>query len=347
MSERLIRVLLVEDVQTVALLLKEILESDPRIQVADVVESGEDALARLDTLHVDLVLMDIHLPGMNGFETTRQIMQTAPVPIVICSATADPHDLAITFEAMEAGALAVFAKPASPVHPDFEQMRDHLLATVRAMSEVKLVRRRPHRPPAPRSTMPVPRTTSAQVVVIGASTGGPPVLRTILSALPRDLPVPVLVVQHIAAGFLGGLVDWLSQEAALPTRIARSCEKLLPGHVYFAPDGHHLRIHPSGCATLRRGAPHELLCPSVAQLFQSAMEVYHGAVVAVLLTGMGRDGAAELATLHNCGAITIAQDKETSVVHGMPGEAIRLGAASMILPAHEIAPQIRKIFRVP
>jgi two-component system chemotaxis response regulator CheB len=172
---------------------------------------------------------------------------------------------------------------------------------------------------------------------MGASTGGPPVLQTILSRLPKDFPAPLLIVQHIAHGFLPGMVEWLNQTTGLHVHIAAHGEQPLPGHAYVAPDDLHLGVSVRGDMLLAREAPENGLRPAVSYLFRSLATFCGTTSVGVLLTGMGKDGAAELKRMRDCGAHTIAQDRETSIVHGMPGEAIALGAAVQILPADKIA----------
>lgn len=348
MSGARIKVLIVEDSKTVQLALAAIIESEPRLALIGIVNSGEQALEFVNEHKPDVVLMDIHLPGMNGFETTRRIMSTKPVPIVICSAISNPDDVATTFHAIDAGALALIAKPAAPLHPNHDGMKQHLLETLRLMSEVKVIRRwsRPaaasgHAAAVPKGPHRGPAT--GKVIALGASTGGPPVLRTIFSELPKDLSVPVLVVQHISPGFLAGLVEWLQQSCALPVHIATHGEQLAPGHVYFAPDGRQMGVDSLGRVALSPCGRGDSLCPSVGHLFHSVGEIYGAGAIGVLLTGMGRDGASELSILKQRGATTIAQDKATSVVHGMPGEAIRLGGATHVLPGDEIAGLLKRI----
>lgn len=344
-----IRVLMVEDSKTVEVALAALIGSDPRLKLIQTVSSGEQALAFLQEHKPDVILMDIHLPGMNGFEATRRIMSTRPVPIVICSATSDTGDVATTFQAIEAGALALAAKPRGPAEGQNDDVGQQLLETLRLMSEVKVVRRwdRASRGSgAPFRVAPARGGACEQVVAIGASTGGPPVLRTLLAGLPSDFPFPLLVVQHIALGFLPGLAEWLQQSTTLPVHIATHGEPLAPGHVYFAPDGRHLGVDSAGRVALAPSANNEPHCPSAGYLFRAVAEVYGANAIGVLLTGMGRDGASELLLLRDRGATTIAQDKATSVVHGMPGEAIRLGAATHILPAQEIAGLLTRLARL-
>ena len=288
--------------------------------------------------------MDMEMPEMDGCEATRRIMETRPVPIIICCGSRNPQESISTFRLMEAGRWSPASKnPAGRDHKDFDAMAAQLLQTVKLMSEVKVVRRWPRlrreavateSPPAP-----VKRSSAAKIdfIGIGASTGGPPVLQTILGALPKDLPVPVLIVQHIANGFLGGLVEWLNQTTGCKVHIAAYGTQPLPGHAYIAPDDFHMAIRSDGTLILTREEFENKLRPSVAHLFQSLAQVCGSAAVGVLLTGMGKDGAAELKRMKDRGAVTIAQDRETSIVHGMPGEAIALGAATHILPADRIA----------
>ncbi|MBI2946982.1 MAG: chemotaxis protein CheB, partial [Verrucomicrobia bacterium] len=182
-----------------------------------------------------------------------------------------------------------------------------------------------------------PATAGVNLIGMGASTGGPPVLQTILASLPKDFSAPILIVQHIARGFLPGLTEWLNQTGGLQIHVASYGTCPLPGHVYLAPDDFHMGISASGRILLTREEPENGLRPAVSYLFRSLAEVCGPSALGVLLTGMGKDGAAELKLMRDQGAITIAQDRESSVVHGMPGEAIQLGAAAYVLPPEGIA----------
>ena len=175
-----------------------------------------------------------------------------------------------------------------------------------------------------------------RLIAIGASTGGPLVLQTILARLPRTLPVPVLIVQHIAAGFLQGMADWLRTTTGFPTQIAAAGQTPLPGHAYLAPDGFHMVVTGTGRIGLD-AAGDEILRPSVARLFASVAEVFGSRAAGVLLTGMGKDGADELGRMRSRGALTIAQSRQSSIVFGMPGEAVRIGAAAHVLNPEDIA----------
>lgn len=337
----MIKVLVVEDSPVVREFLVHILGSDPDIQVIGTANDGEEALEAVRRTQPNVITMDIHMPKMNGLEATRRIMETHPTPIVIVSGSQDPREVATTFQAMEAGALAVLSRPAGIGHPDHEASARELVQTVKLMSEVKVVRRWPRgrreaAVPRPGETGLKRALAKVRVVAIGASTGGPPVLHTILAALPKDFPAPVLIVQHMAAGFIRGFADWLSQSSCLPVHLATHGEYILPGHIYLAPDECQMKVERGGRIVLTRDPPENGLRPSVSYLFRAVADVYGGDAVAGLLTGMGRDGAEELKLLREKGAITFAQDKESSVVHGMPGEAIRLDAATLVLPPERI-----------
>jgi len=326
-------------------LLAKILSSDPGISVIGAAKSGEEALLAVARDRPDVITMDIHMPGIDGLETTRRIMETQPTPIVIVSGSTDAHEVATVFQAMEAGALAVLRRPPGIGHPEHESSARELVQPLTLMSAVKLVRRwaptraEPQLRRAPEPPIPA-APAGINMVAIGASTGGPPVLQTILSELPKDFPAPILIVQHMAVGFCDGFAEWLAQSSALPVHVAMHGEVMRGGHVYVAPDDLQMKVGHDGRIQLTRDLPENGLRPSVSYLFRSLAEVSGKGAVAGLLSGMGRDGAEELKLLRDRGAITFAQDEASSVVDGMPGEAIRLGAATYVLHPDKIAPTL-------
>jgi two-component system chemotaxis response regulator CheB len=344
----MITVLIVEDSPVAAEFLTHVLNDDGRFRVVGIAVDGEEAVEATQRMLPDVVTMDIHMPKINGFDATRTIMETCPKPIVIVSGCDSVDEVATTFRAMEAGALAVVRRPVGMSHPDHESATRQLLQTIALMSEVRVVKRWPRSRSAPpacifRPVQPQSPARSVQAVAIGASTGGPIALQTILSALPRDFSVPVLIVQHMTPGFTEGFVEWLSDTTGFPTRIATDGEPLLPGHAYVAPDDSHMGMRPRQRVLLARQPKENGMRPAVSFLFRSVESVLGPAVIGVLLTGMGRDGAEELGRLRATGAITIAQDEPSSVVHGMPGEAINMGAASHVLPPTGIATALAMI----
>ncbi len=344
----MIKVLVVDGSPVVQALLIHILSSDPEINIAGAANNGEEALYYVRTYKPDVVTMDMHMPKMNGFEATRKIMETHPVPIIILSASWDHVDVEQTFQALGAGAVAVLEKPSGTTHPDFDHMARVLIQTVKSMSEVKVVRRWARfRPASLAATHPpvVFEKNPAEIncVAVGASTGGPMALQTLLAGITSDFPAPLLVVQHITKGFLPGMVEWLANSTGLSVSIATQGTYPLPGHVYFAPDSSHMGVDNTGRIFLSKKEPEHGLRPAVSYLFRSVAEVFGPNAAGVLLSGMGKDGAVELRLMKENGAATIVQDKESSVVHGMPGEAVKIGAASYILPPDEIASTLLRL----
>lgn len=337
-----IRVLVAEDSIVARDLLVYILSRDPRLEVVGTASNGVEAIELTRKLHPDVITMDIHMPKMDGLEATRAIMETTPTPVVVASSTMLSYEVAATFRILEAGALAMVEKP-SVFSGDAAAK---LVETVKLMAEVKVVRRRPRnlaaaaeaQAPAPVEIVP---TAPVRVVAMGASTGGPLVLRTILAGLPTDFSAPVMITQHISPGFTDGFAQWLGQSSGFPVKLAGAGERLMPGRAYVAPDGMHLGVAADGAggcrAQLVDTPPEHGHRPAVSWLFRSLNAACGSEGIAVLLTGMGRDGAAELKRLHEGGALTIAQTPESSVVPGMPGTAIGLGAAALVLPPERIA----------
>ena len=336
-----IRVLIVDDSPTIRLLFTEILNGEPDIRVVGVAADGEQAVQRTEALKPDLITMDIRMPRVDGLEATRRIMAQCPTPIVMVSASLDTDDLSSSFSAIQAGALDVIEKPNGSDPRNFEGIRQRLVTAVRLMAGVKVVRRRAPKA-APTGGLAVrvptrPLRAGFKVVAIGSSTGGPMALHTLLAGLPREFPVPVVVVQHMSAGFLPGLVNWLKLDCALPVNIAADGQAAHPGQVYFAPDNHHLILGGRGVLRLTEAPPVSHVRPSATVLFESVARLYGREALGVLLTGMGDDGAAGLKAIHDRGGLTLAQDEATSVVYGMPRVAAELGAVDHILPLGSVA----------
>jgi two-component system chemotaxis response regulator CheB len=346
----MIRVLIVEDSPVVQELLTHILTSDPGITVAGVANDGKIAISSVERLKPDVITMDINMPNLNGYETTRRIMESTPVPIIIVSGSCNASDPDNSFDAMEAGALAILRKPTGLGHPEHLADAAALIRTVKLMSEIKVVRRWPRIrretpvPNLPTSTKGIMKGT-IQIVAIGASTGGPAVIQKIFSALPKELSVPVVVVQHMASGFMENFVSWLSATTGFPASIAVQGEYLTPGHAYFAPDDFHMLVGRDHRIILSGEKPENALRPSVSSLFRSVAETFGCDALGVLLTGMGRDGADDLKLLRNRGAVTIVQDRESSIIFGMPGEAVKIDAADFIMAPEAIARFIAQLIR--
>ncbi len=331
----MISVLLVEDSQADRDMLEAILAADHGVEVVATADSGEKALALASSLQPDVVVMDWEMAVVDGLAATRRLMEEDPRPVVLVSERWSRDDGAAWALVHDAGAVAAVRKPRDPQSEDFAASSRDLLRAVHRSAGLKLVRRwrRSPRGAGARSTAtPLP----IRIVAIGVSTGGPPVLEAILSRLPADFPAPILIVQHIAEGFVHGLVDWLQRVTPLRVGLATHGQAAMPGHVYIAPDRRHLGIDAGAHLVLDAGPPEQSQRPAVSHLFRSVAQSYGGNAAAVLLTGMGSDGAAELKALRDLRAITIAQDAESCTIFGMPGEAIKLGAAQYILSPGEI-----------
>lgn len=344
----MIKVLIVEDSRVIQEFLMLILGSDPEIKIVGVAQDGSEALEQVRRSRPDVITMDFNMPGMNGVDATRKIMEAHPTPIVIVTGSSSAQEVAITFRALEAGALTVVNRPAGIGDPGHEAAARDLIQTVKLMSEVKVVRRFPRRvstPPGP-SARPIEHRVppaELQVVAIGASTGGPVVCQKILSSLPKNFPAPVLLVQHITAGFVRGFADWLAQSSGLPVHVAGHGDPTLPGHVFVAPDGFHMLVDQDRSLALSSEPPENGLRPSVSALFRSVARVYGRHAVGVLLSGMGKDGAEELRLIKDRGGITMVQNQESSVVFGMAGEAVRLEAATYVMAPESIAEVLHRL----
>lgn len=339
----MIRVLVAEDSATVRELLVHVLESDPEISVVGVATNGAEAIEMAGRLRPDVITMDIEMPGVDGFDATKEIMIEAPTRIVIVSSRTS-ENVEMALNATRAGALMVLPTPASPAAGEFVDQRADLIRAVRSMASVKVVRRWRPTDTAGDAGPPV-RGGPVRMVAIAASTGGPAALQRVLMDLPRDFPVPILVVQHIAHGFTEGLCRWLAGSCGLRVRLARHHEVLEPHSVYLAPDDRHLGVDLRDRAILSSALPVDGFRPSANFLFSSVARACGEASVAVVLTGMGRDGVEGARAVHAAGGRVLAQDEETSVVYGMPKEIVRAGLVTRVVPVHSIAARLMELVR--
>ena len=348
-----IRVLIVEDSAVVRGLLEHIIGTDARLEVTATADSGEAALRILAGLTPDIIAMDIQLPGIDGFETTRRIMSRMPIPIVVVAsggASRDPGHMEA--EALRAGALAVPEKPVGTTNAEYETMSKRLCTQLVIMSEVKLVRQYAQRGrPEPRtgdtSDMSpfFPIRGSYAMLGIVCSTGGPPALVKLLGGLGADFPLPILLVQHMAPGFLAGFATWLEGVCPLPVVVASHGDVPVPGTVHVAPPERHLCVG-GGRLYLDAADPVCYQRPSGTILFGTMARSLGSNALGVLLTGMGRDGASGLYDIRRAGGHTIAQDEATCAVYGMPAAAVALGAACETLPLDAIAPRLLELAAV-
>lgn len=330
----MIRALIVDDSPVAAKLLRFILSSDPEIDVIGVAASGEEGIRLAASGKPDVITMDLRMPGIDGYAAARAIMETNPTPIVIVSGYNNKADVAGAMKALEAGALAVLDKPEGPAHPLYKETSDKLISTVKIMSSVKVVPRR--KTGAAAAAPAVTAGRRVELIAIGASTGGPQALQVLLSALAGKVRAPVLIVQHITKGFAPGYAEWLTSVTGMEVKCPADGELCREGAAYLAPDDKHMGIDGAGRIILNSGPPLNNLRPAVEHLFRSAAASYGGRAAGILLTGMGKDGAAGLKLMRNAGAATFAQDAASCVVNGMPGEAVALGGAVYILTPEEI-----------
>ena len=326
------RVGLVNDLPVALAALKHCVERMPGCSVAWTALDGHEAVERCAKDRPDLILMDLIMPRMDGVEATRRIMRETPCPILVVTATVTGN-AARVFEALGEGALDAIDTPniTSP---------DGVEGLCRRMRSIERLTRADRS----NSTMLVPavggeiRSDAIAMLLLGASTGGPAALATVLKSMPKPLPFAAVVVQHLDAAFIPGLAEWLAVETGHPVRLAASGRRPEAGVVWLAGGSDHLRLDTTGRFCAASPSPEDLHHPSVDELFLSAASCTAARGCAVLLTGMGRDGAAGLLALRRAGWTTVAQDQATSVVWGMPGTAVRLEAAARTLPVQAIGP---------
>jgi two-component system chemotaxis response regulator CheB len=350
MSTAPIRVLVVEDSITVRKHIIEVLSADPALEVVGEAPDGKTAIELCERLRPNVVTMDMMLPIMTGVAATEYIMAFCPTPILIVSASTNRGELFRTYDALAAGAVDVLEKSLGS-EPDQDWER-RLIAAVRMVARIRVIthpRARLGRMGAgaattSASTVPISISNEPRVVAIGASTGGPGALLTILSSLPRDFPLPLLLVLHISESFASAMAEWLDAQIAIDVRYAKDGERLPPvgrGCVVMAPPDRHLEV--AGGRLRVVDAPQRHSCrPSVDILFESLAREMGPQTIGCLLTGMGKDGALGLLALKTSGGLTLAQDEETCVVFGMSAEAIKLGGATHVLPLSEFGPVLTR-----
>lgn len=341
----MIRVLLAGGAPAALASMRAALDADARLDVVAAAPDASGVHELLARLQPDVVVLDEHIPPRTGLAVVREIMARAPRPVVLAVDAARAGDATLVAAAADAGALTVLARPAAGA-----AAATRFADVVRSMADVKVVRRRAAvtsgavaRPGVMRARTPAATAGAAwagpapRAIAIGASTGGPQALRELLGHLPGDCPAPVLVVQHLATGFVPELVAWLDRHVALRVKRAEDGERLRAGTVYVAPDDHHLIATPAHHARLDHAPPVDGFRPSATVLFASVASSYAAAGAGVILTGMGRDGVDGLVALRAAGGLTLAQDEHTSVVYGMPGAAVDAGAAGEVLPLDALA----------
>ncbi len=347
MTTSKIRVLVVEDSATVRGRLREVIESDPALELVGLAEDGKQGTELCMKLRPTVVTMDMMLPVMTGLAATEYIMAHAPTPILIVSASVNRGEVFKTYEALAAGAVDVLEKPTGE-EPEGE-WESRFLSTVKLVSRIKVITHPRARlngiggPPLPLHGVATKSDgeDGCEMVAIGASTGGPRALIEVLRALPQHSHLPILIVLHINDLFAPQFAEWLDGQTPWRAAYPRDGDFVaaLGGRIALAPAGRHLTVR-NGRIRLTDDPERHSCRPSVDVLFESVAAEYGPRAAGILLTGMGRDGAAGLLQMRRAGALTIAQDEATSVVYGMPREAAQIGAAAQVLPLSAIGPAI-------
>lgn len=355
MSGDRVRVLVVDDSAFNRRTIVKMLESLPDVEVVGYACDGEEGLRKVVDLKPDLVTLDLEMPRMDGFTLLRIVMRTQPTPIIVVSSRADDENV---FKALELGAVEFVSKPSARVSPTLMDIRDVLLEKVREVTRANLrgILDRQPPPPArdhgetpPRPAPPIAASRDFPVVVIGSSTGGPPALQTIFSAIQEPIPVGFAVAQHMPPGFTRAFAERLNRFSALEIREAADGDALLPGRVLIAPGGSNLEIFRRGdgfFARLTAPRTHQRYVPSVDALFASTASLFGTRLLGVVLTGMGNDGAAGVRSVKEHGGRVLAEAEESCVVFGMPREAIATGLVDDVVPLPGVCREILRSCRI-
>ena len=349
-AEKKTRVLIVDDSTFMRRVLEEIIRTDPKMEVVGQAKDGREAITMAASLRPDVVTMDINMPRMDGLEATQHIMTQNPRPIVIVSSESR-QGAASTLRALELGAIDFVTKPSSGIDLDMKNVRDELLRKLKMAAKVRVVRTAtrqisPESPEFRSQSQPVKETGNADVhfplVVIAASTGGPATLMRLIPCFPKDFPAAVVLIQHMPATFTSQLSLQLAEIAAIRVKEAEANEALSPGTFYVCPGSHHLRISLAGRLKLDDGPRISGYRPSADVTFESAAAYAGANLVGVVLTGMGSDGALGVQSVKARRGRVLAQDEASSVIFGMPAEAIRTGAVDQVVGIDEMYSAIEK-----
>jgi len=355
MTAAKVRVLVVDDSAFNRRSIVKMLESLPNVEVIGYACDGEDGLRKVIDLRPDLITLDLEMPRMDGFTLLRIVMQKQPTPIIVVSSRSDDGDV---FKALELGAVEFVPKPSSKVSPVLMDIREELLQKVRevtsanlnnvmahgdAVSRLKRVSTSARRPQ--QDAVSDVASETYRMVVIGSSTGGPPALQNIFSAITDDIPVAFAVAQHMPPGFTRAFAERLNRFCALTIKEAENGDIVRPGQVLIAPGGKNLELFQKGSNVIAKVSDpegHQRYLPSVDALFSSAASIYGERLLGVVLTGMGNDGSKGVHAINNHGGRVIAEAEESCVVFGMPKEAIATGLVDRIVPLPLVCKEILK-----
>ena len=348
-----VRVLIVDDSAFMRTALARMISSEKDFEVVATASSGADALQKIPSLMPDVVTLDVEMPGLDGLATLRRIMSRFPRPVIMVSAVTE-ENAEITFTALSAGAFDFLPKRMSPSSLEIAHIRSDLVDKIRAAAIAHRSRSQQvdlRKPPAS-ATLESHYSASAvpAVVALGTSTGGPRALQQILPRFPRDLSVPILIVQHMPSGFTGPFALRLKGMCAIDVREAKDGEPVESGVAYIAPACRHMRVERRStdsrpAISLKTDSADELHIPSADILMSSVAEVYRGRAIGVIMTGMGCDGAQGMQAIHRQGGFTIGQDETTCTVYGMPRACAELGILDCVLPLDHIPAEILRATR--
>jgi two-component system chemotaxis response regulator CheB len=338
----MIKVLLTDDSPLTRAIVRDILHATPDIRVVGEAENGEEAVTRAGALKPDLIVMDLMMPVMDGLFAIEEIMAQNPTPILVLSATIDDKEVNHAFAAIKKGALDVMEKPAGVGIDARNGFAATLVEKVRLLARIKVIRRR--RVNREREEPRISFTGGDRgILAIGASTGGPKAVMSIIKSLPADFAASVFVVQHISSGFARGFAQWLGRESGIKVSLAEDGSTFKAGEVLVAPNDCHMVIE-GGKVRLIHSEPVNCCRPSIDVLFNSLADEYGGGTVGVLLTGMGKDGAQGLRRIKDKGGVTLVQDEESCAVFGMPKAAITLNAVDKVVPLAKMPEAIAQLF---
>ena len=340
-----VRVLVVDDSAFMRRVIADAIASQPDMEVAGVAHNGLDALLKVEQLQPDVVTLDVEMPDMDGLTALRHLMARYPRPVVMLSSQTQ-HGAITTLRALSIGAVDFVAKPSGAISLDFSRVREELLqkirgaALARIRAQVASTRRPPDATRVPRAKYP---GAFEHLVVIGCSTGGPRALAALVPELPAEAPTAYLIVQHMPAGFTRSLAERLDASGPIAVREAVAGDRLEGGTALVAPGDYHLRLSPSGAVELDQAARVHGVRPSVDVALESVSERFGSKTVAVILTGMGQDGAAGAAVVRQAGGYVLAEDESTCVVWGMPRAVVERGLAHRVAPLDGVAEAIASI----
>jgi len=337
-----LKIAVVNDLQIAVESLLHVLKSAPEHEVIWVAYNGAEAVKQCETNPPDLILMDLMMPIMDGVEATRQIMRSTPCAILVVTATVGGHSSKV-FEAMGAGALDAVSTPVLGRKGSKTSGAEILLKKITQIGKLT-GNDQSRRKSRLQDVASLPNATYQNcLVVIGCSTGGPKVLVEVLSKLPLDFPAAVVIIQHMDGKFTPGLIDWLDNQIPLPVRIAHEGHRPRKGTVLIACTDDHLIMNPNTTLSYTVEPADNFYHPSVDVFFHSVAKYWRGGIIGLLLTGMGKDGAEGLLALRQQGCLTIAQDKASSIVYGMPKAAVEINAATKVLGSSEIGAALIEI----